>query len=161
MLEYAFDITAATRALTSFPDVLDRQRPRWLGEIGRQMEERARTDFLIKSRGGTGAGGITWKQVTLTEQRRKQRVGAPALGVRTQELLKSLTHTVGPGATAWGKPLVTGEVAIEFTDQPKANAFNAERPLFPTRLPAEWYRAAEALTQAAVDQVADTLFPKG
>ncbi len=161
MLECSLDITAARNALTSFPDVLDRQRPRLLADIGQRMEERTRADFLVKSRGGTGAGGIAWKRVTPTEQRRKQRIGAPAIGIRTQELLKSLTHTIGPGATSWGKPLDAGTVAIEFTDQPKANAFNAERPLFTTRLPADWYREADALNQATIDQVADTVFPKG
>lgn len=162
MINATLDIADARRALLEFPDAFARQSPRMLGQIGTRLMERARADFLVKSNGGTGAGGIKWKALTPSEQRRKQRGrGVVGIGVRTGELLESLTYTIGPGSTSWGKSLEQSEVAVEFADQPKANAFNAERPLFPTMLPALWYRETGRITQSMVDQVANTLFPEG
>lgn len=154
MLEFAFDFTETRRALSELSAALDRQTPSLLGEIGARLKERTHADFMVKSRGGTGAGGITWKAVTPDEQRKKQRAGfRGGLGVRTGELLSSL-EIRSAGETAWGKPIPYGMVSLEFVDQPKANAFNVHRPLFPDRLPHKWHHQSELLVQQMVDHVA-------
>lgn len=157
MLNVVAEFAEPIRALSELPAMLDRQLPRLMGEIGQRMKERAREDFLVKSRGGTGAGGVRWAAVTPAEQRVKQHLGARGLGVRTGELLNSLTFTTS-GSTSWGKPIAKGEVAIEFTDQPKANAFNAARELFPSRLPAAWYSQLDGMTQLFVEDITTGLF---
>lgn len=161
MLELSLDVSEDKRALEQLPQSLDPQMPRLLGEIGTRLKERARSDFLVKSRGGTGAGGITWKQLTPSELRNKQRQGfRGGLGQRTGDLLSSLEVRYS-GSTSWGKPIPPGTVSLEFSDQPKANAFNAERPLFPSQLPAEWYSQVDGSVKQFVDQVSSGLLSKG
>ncbi len=145
MLTLELDHRRVRQQLQELSQALDRQQPQTLAAIGRDLVTSAHRDFQTKSRGGTGADGVRWPAVTPTEARRKARLGKRAIGVRTGELgdLANLRATV-----------VTDSVFVTFQDQPKANYFNAQRPLLPSRLPTPWYRSADRTLQDGVDAVA-------
>lgn len=142
------DIPEAAKRIGDLRETLRRQHPQTLGHIGRDVVAAAHQDFLVKARGGRGADGIRWAAVTPREALIKRRLGRTAIGVRSGALgsLANLRANVRSNVDRPG-------VQIEFAEQPKANFFNAERPLLPDRLPEEWYRTSHRRLQDAVDRV--------
>lgn len=156
MLSLTFDTRDAQQQMGSFLSTLQRQFPEVLGEIGREIAAAAHRDFVVKSRGGTGADGEKWPELTPVVQRRKTRRGRPSIGIDRGELgsLNSIRPLVGPGTNAYGKPIGPLEVAIDFVDQPKANFFSGHagfrRPLMSAVLPDLWYQLATRAAQHAL-----------
>jgi hypothetical protein len=117
---------AARRLATEQGKVLD--------PIGRDILRRGHDDFATKSAGGTGSDGITWRPLTARTVRRKH---SDAIGIRTGEL----------AATEGDVLVVSGNsVRAGFGDR-HAAAFDAIRPLLPSRLPGSWRRDFESRLQ--------------
>ena len=107
-------------------------------------------DFDLKSRGGTGVGGIRWSPLSPeTAVRKRSRV----IGVERGELERSARVVFG------GLASDEMDVAVLFT-APHAEFFDRDRPLLPETTPATWDGEigrvtgewAEKVIQAEVDR---------
>lgn len=146
------DLSAVQNEVQDLREGLRAQKPLALAAIGRQLVANAHQDFLVKARGGTGADGVRWARVTPAEARRKARLGSSQAGIRTGEMRNMLVARVG-GRNSFGKAITKDTVSLDYYDQPKANYFNALRPLLPNRLPNSWYRQATAIVDRHLDQI--------
>jgi hypothetical protein len=172
--------------LTRAVQDMDRRLPELLQEIGVSLLSNARLDFEVKSRGGTGAGGIRWAALAESTEKQKARrgrkpkktkkgtkrkkdsvtgakVGKSQIGVNTGLLRNSSTPGFqGPDGAGGNVLEVTGHQVTVGFGRTYAKHFDGggrgpARPLLPEELPQEW----EGDTNAIVDDWLRDVFGEG
>jgi phage gpG-like protein len=159
------------QSLQSLPAVLSGRLPDPLGlgkvfftHIGNAVLKLIQDDFLVKSKGGTGAGGVAWaplKESTL-ERRRRKGIEHEEILKQTESLLESLTPDQNNAVDAvriagqvfeYAVGSITVGTDIPYADyHQNGTAYMPPRPIVPLSgdLPVEW--------ESAVDQAIEEAF---
>jgi hypothetical protein len=115
---------------------LDRKRQAIQQTLGMVVKNLVLDAFNVKSHGGRGSDGISWRPDKPETVRNKR---SAVIGVNTRQMLDSLTVTVGGAAAE--NPAVP-DIVVAFT-APHAEYFDEDRQLLPDDLPDAWASAIE------------------